>query len=120
MSSSPLVPKIEIPPASNTVTVRVIDTTTCIYMPVGNMFEPAIKGHTRLASPSYSFLIENESLGIKLLFDLGTQKKWREQAPAVVKMIDESGWDVRVEKDVADILQEHGVPLAAIKAIIWR
>jgi hypothetical protein len=114
------VPKIEIPPASNTVTVRVIDTTTRIYMPVGTMFEPTIKGHTRLSSPSYSFLIENECLGGKVLFDLGTQKRWKEQAPGVVSMIEESGWDVKVEKDVADILQEYGVPLAAIDAIIWR
>lgn len=89
-------------------------------MPVGTMFEPTIKGHTKLTSPSYSFLVENERLGAKVLFDLGTQKKWEELAPAVVSMIKESGWDVEVEKDVADILREHGVSLAAINAIIWR
>ncbi|KAF2111506.1 beta-lactamase-like protein [Lophiotrema nucula] len=113
------IPKVEIPPSSNTVTVRVIDTTTRIRMPVGTMFDPPIKGHTRLASPSYSFLIENEHLGGKVLFDLGTQKLWKEQAPGVVSMIEEFEWDVTVEKDVADILQEHGVPLAAIDAIVW-
>ncbi|KAF2739156.1 hypothetical protein EJ04DRAFT_484632 [Polyplosphaeria fusca] len=111
--------KINIPQSSNTAIVRAIDTTTRIRMPVGTMFEPNIKGHTRLTSPSYSFLIENERSGRKVLFDLGTQKKWREQAPSVVSMIDECGWDVTVEKDVADILQEHGLPLASINSIIW-
>lgn len=113
-------PHVEFPSSSNTVIVRVIDTTTRIYMPIDNMFEPAIKGHTRLSSPSYSFLVESESLGRKVVFDLGTQKEWREQAPSVVSMIDENGWDVRVEKDVAGILQEHGVSLDSVEAIIWR
>jgi hypothetical protein len=89
-------------------------------MPVGTMFEPTIKGHTRLRSPSYAFLIENESLGSKVLFDLGTQKNWKEQAPSVVSMIEEASWEVTVEKDVAEILREHGVSLSEINAIIWR
>jgi hypothetical protein len=89
-------------------------------MPVGTMFHPVIKGHSKLASPSYSFLIENEKHGGKVLFDLGTQKRWREQAPSIVSMIGEFGWDVHVEKDVADILKENGLSLAAIDAIIWR
>jgi hypothetical protein len=112
--------KVELPLASNIVTVRVIDTTTRIHMPVGSMFEPSIEGHTRLASPSYSFLVENEYLGSKILFDLGTRKDWREQLPGILKMTEDFGWDVRVEKNVADILQEHGVSLNAIDAIIWR
>ncbi|KFY74810.1 hypothetical protein V499_05190 [Pseudogymnoascus sp. VKM F-103] len=113
------IPPIEIPASSNIVTVRVIDTTTRLHMPVGTMFDPLIKGHTTLASPSYSFLIENERLERKVLYDLGTQQKWQEQAPCVVDMIRTYGWDVRVEKDVADILEEHRVSLSAIEAIIW-
>jgi hypothetical protein len=113
------IPPIEIPASSNIVTVRVIDTTTRLHMPVGTMFDPPIKGHTTLASPSYSFLIENERLERKVLYDLGTQRKWQEQAPCVVDMIRTYGWDVRVEKDVADILEEHQVSLSAIEAIIW-
>ena len=114
------VPPLEVPSSSNTVTLRVIDTTLRIHMPVGTMFDPPIKGHDTLASPSYSFLVENERLGRKVLFDLGVQREWEEQAPSVVEMIKEEGWDIRVEKDVAQILEEHGVSLASIEAIIWR
>ncbi|KFY35921.1 hypothetical protein V494_05478 [Pseudogymnoascus sp. VKM F-4513 (FW-928)] len=85
------IPPIEIPASSNIVTVRVIDTTTRLHMPVGSMFDPVIKGHTTLASPSYSFLIENERLERKVLYDLGTQQKWQEQAPCVVDILELMG-----------------------------
>jgi hypothetical protein len=114
------IPKVEIPASSDIVTIRVIDTTTRLHMPVGTMFDPTIKGHTKLASPSYSFLIEHERLGSKILFDLGVQKRWQEQAPVVVDMIREFKWDILVEKDVAEILVEHGIPLTDINAIVWR
>ena len=111
---------VELPVSPNTVTVRVIDSTTRIHMPVGTMFEPPIKGHNRLTSPSYSFLIENESLGSKVLFDLGTRKDWREALPGIVEMLENFKWELTVEKDVAEILQEHKVSLDTIDAIIWR
>jgi hypothetical protein len=119
-SKSSRIPKFEIPASSNIVTVRVIDTTTRLHMAVGTMFEPTIKGHTKLASPSYSFLIEHEQLESKLLFDLGVQKDWQDQAPVVVDMIKEFEWDIQVDKDVAEILQEGKIPLTKIDAIIWR
>lgn len=114
------IPDLEIPVSPNTVTVRVIDTTTRISFPMGTMFDPLIKGHSKFSSPSYSFLVENERLGRKVLFDLGTQRKWEEQAPSIVKMIKEYKWDVQVEKDVAEILEENEVKLDTVEAIIWR
>lgn len=114
------VPNLDMPASQSIVNVRVIDTTTRLHMPVGTMFDPPIKGHDMLASPSYSFLIEHELLGRKVLFDLGVQKEWQDQAPSTVEMIKEYGWDVRVEKDVAEILGDHGVALSTVEAIIWR
>ena len=89
-----------------------------MHMPTGDMFEPKIKGHTTLVSPSFSFLIENEKTGRKVLYDLGVQKNWEEQAPVIIDQL--KGWiEIKVEKDVADILGEHNVPLTGIEAIIW-
>ena len=112
-------PTLEIPVSSDTVNVYVIDTTTRIHMPVGTMFEPVIKGHTKLASPSYAFLIEHERLEKRILFDLGTPKDWRMQAP-LENMLEEYGWDLRVEKNVAEILEEYGVLPSTVNAIVWR
>ena len=112
------VPELHIPASSNTVRVSVIDTTLRMHMPTGDMFEPKIKGHTALVSPSFSFLIENEKMGRKVLYDLGVQKNWEEQAPIIIDQLE--GWiEINVEKDVADILGEHNVPLTGIEAIIW-
>jgi hypothetical protein len=113
------IPQIQIPASPNILGVRVIDTTLRMHMPVGTMFEPTIKGHTKLASPSYSFLVENEQAGRKVLFVLGVQKNWEEQAPVIVDYIKSSGWESQVEKDVAEILGEHKVSLTAVEAIIW-
>lgn len=55
-----------------------------------------------------------------MLFDLGVQKDWEAQAPSTVEMIRDEGWDVRVEKDVNEILEEGGVSGGDIEAIIWR
>lgn len=118
--NDPKVPQIHIPESPYTVTVRVIDTTLRIHMPVGTMFEPQIKGHTKLASPSFSFLIEHEKSNRKLLYDLGVQKNWEEQAPEIVDQIKSEGCEIEVEKDVAEILTEHGMPLGDVEAIIWR
>lgn len=62
-------------------------------MPVGTMFDPPIKGHDMLTSPSYYFLIEHEHLRRKVLHDLGVQREWEEQAPSVVDMIKEYKWE---------------------------
>lgn len=113
-------PQIQIPASTQTVTVRVIDTTLRIHMPVGTMFDPLIKGHTKLASPSFSFLIEHEKSGRKILYDLGVQKNWEDQAPEIVDQIKSEGCQIEVEKDVAEILTDHGMPLKEVEAIIWR
>ena len=88
-------------------------------MPTGTMFDPPIKGHTKLSSPSYSFLIEHESLERKVLFDMGAPKNWH-TVPELVEEFKESRWDIQVEKDVAEILEEHGVLANDIDAMIWR
>lgn len=92
-------PRLEILGSSKPVAVRILDITTRIRMSVGTMFDPTIKRHTTLASQSYSFLIENEELGRKIIFDLGTQRKWQEQASSVVEIIKGFEWNISVDKN---------------------
>jgi hypothetical protein len=116
-------PPFDIPASSDDngiVTVRVIDTTTRIIMEIGQMLQPKVPGHDNFCSPSYSFLVEHGPSGRKVLFDLGVQKDWENLDPEVVDMIKEFGWSVEVEKDVAEILEEHGVLTGGVEAIIWR
>jgi hypothetical protein len=44
-------------------------------------FEPHIKGHDIMDCPAYSFLIEHEPSGSRLVFDLGVAKNWKHGPP---------------------------------------
>lgn len=84
------------------------------------ILEPAIPGHDLLLCPAYSFLIEHPS-GRKILFDLGTRKDWENFPPLVRGLLKQHDLHIEVEKNVVEILQENGVPVAdgAIEAMIW-
>lgn len=75
-------PALNIPPSNATVKVSVINTTTRVKGPPSTaFFTPLIKGFDVLDCPAYSFLIEHELSGKKILFDLGVAKNWREGPP---------------------------------------
>ncbi|OAL33180.1 hypothetical protein AYO20_07497 [Fonsecaea nubica] len=112
-------PALNIPPSSSTVSVKIIDSTSLIEVPIGLLFGPHIPGHDKLSCPSYSFLIEHGPLNRKLLFDLGTRKDWKNLAPRIANTIIDHKWGLEVEKGVADILTEEGVDLKSIEGIIW-
>ncbi|GAD93957.1 hypothetical protein MYCGRDRAFT_67907 [Paecilomyces variotii No. 5] len=108
-------------PAGNAIRVRIIDSTSRIKAPVAYFMRPLIEGHDQLMAPAYSFLIEQKSSSRKILFDLGLRKDWQNHPPAVQSIISGPGWEMSVEKNVAEILQENNVDVAggAIEAVIW-
>lgn len=86
------------------------------------LISPEYKGFEQLVIPSYSFLITPSS-GKHILFDLGVRKDWENMAPAVVDRIKKNGWTLKIEKDVAEILDEQasdvGVSSKDIDAVVW-
>lgn len=122
MTSAATAPlKVDIPSSESTVNVHIINTTSRIRnIPFSVFVEPPIKGLEYLDCPAYSFLIEHPANGRKVLFDLGVRKDWKNLAPRIADRIRGGGWQVTVEKDVAEILEEGGVKLADVNAIIWR
>ena len=119
MSSS--IPQLHIPDSEFTVDVYIIDTTSYMRkLPFSMFMEPHIKGLDYLNSPAFSFLVDHPSNGRKVLFDLGVRKDWKNLAPTIADRIRGGGWQVTVEKDVAEILQEGGVEPGDVEAIIWR
>lgn len=84
------------------------------------ILEPTIQGHDLLRCPAYSFLIEHPS-GRKILYDLGTRKDWENLPPLVRGLLKHHGLTVKVQKNVAEILEESGISVAegAIEALIW-
>lgn len=47
------------------------------------------------------------------------RRDWENLAPSITKRIKDGGWEVIVQKGVREQLEEHGVSVANIEAIIW-
>ena len=114
-------PALNIPSSESIVNVRIINTTSRIKsIPYSVFVTPPYEGLDHLDCPAFSFLIEHQSSGRKLLFDLGVRKDWENLPSRIVSRIKDGGWMVTVKKGVAEILQEGEVAPKDIEAIIWR
>ncbi|OAG37870.1 hypothetical protein AYO21_07976 [Fonsecaea monophora] len=110
---------IKLPKSPSTVSVTAIDSTSRLAVPVSVLIGPPISGHDRISCPAISFLIKHAATGKHVLFDLGTRKDLSNFSPATVRLITQPSWTVEVDKDVADILGDNGIPPSRIDAVIW-
>lgn len=76
-------------------------------------------GHDTVDIPTYSFLVENEKVGKKVLFELGIMKAWKEKLPQLVSVVQSLGGSINVTADVPDMLKAASVPLSSIDFAIW-
>lgn len=114
------IPRLNIPSSSTTVSVKIIDLTTIAKLPAHRLYDPPIEGIEYLdPAPSFAFLIEHDS-GQKLLFDLGIPKDLSALGPQVGERVKEGGYEIIVEKDVVDALEENGIKRDQINAVVWR
>jgi glyoxylase-like metal-dependent hydrolase (beta-lactamase superfamily II) len=113
-SPSPL----NIPHSTSSVTVSIIDSSIKMTFPIRPFFTPIVAGVEQLEANAYSFLIEHPN-GQKLLFDLGARADFESNAPTVVWRLKGFGVTPFIEKDVATILDEGGMDLGDISAVIW-
>ncbi|KAK4499014.1 hypothetical protein PRZ48_009526 [Zasmidium cellare] len=115
-------PNLNIPSGSTPVTVSAIDTTLWLSgIPTESMYDPPIPGFGRVRCGCWSLLITHPS-GRNLLYDLGMRKDWWNCAPAVgIKEYLENGTleSLDVKKNVAEILEEGGVGLGSVEAVVW-
>lgn len=119
---------LSLPSGSKTVEVQIIDTTTHMKsLPTSHFFQPDIQGWQTFSGGCYSFLIthtDHTGATRRLAFDLDVRKDWKNLTPGVVKMIenwaDESGFTIKVDRDVSEILSGNGVDLRGVEAVIWR
>lgn len=119
---------IDVPSSNQTVQVQIIDTTFRIIngRPAAFM-GPPIKGFDRMNALAYSLLIRHpgsDGKERKFLFDLGAPKDWKNDLPTPVaegvKKWEKAGITVEVKKYLSEIIEENGIPLEEIEAVIWR
>jgi len=108
-------------PAYKGFTVRVsILVAGKAVAPTTMMIQSPIAGHDVMDIPAYSFLVENDTAGEKVLYDLGFMKAWKEKLPPlIVEQVQSSGITIDIPSDVADMLNSASVPLSSVDSIIW-
>ncbi|KAH7040066.1 uncharacterized protein B0I36DRAFT_357419 [Microdochium trichocladiopsis] len=108
------------PPVSdNTVRVRMVDTESSLSLHAYSFVDPVMPGHEIMSMPTMAFLIENERLGKKAMFDLGMRKDYWNLPPATRQAIQRAVPGLRSDRDTTDILNDGGIRLDEINDIIW-
>jgi len=117
--SAPLSPQLLLPAyRGSTVGVSALFVGN-VSIPTSLVLQTPMPGHDTLDLPLYSFLIENEKAGKKVLFDLGLMKAWKERAPGLLDMTQRFNATINVLADVPEILTSASIPLTSIDSIIW-
>lgn len=113
-------PSPELPSGETALTVKLINTVDFGPAILNRFMAPAVPGlETFKTSPSLSFLLEHPS-GRRLVFDLGIRKDYHNYSKSIAEYIPTTNYEIQVEKDVVDILAEHGISGSDIEAVIWR
>ncbi|KAI9451978.1 hypothetical protein BJY52DRAFT_1295304 [Lactarius psammicola] len=102
----------------STVRVSIMDAGHLIA-PSAILVQSPRPGHETVDIPTYSFLVENERAGKKMLFELGIMKAWKEKLPQLVSMAQSVGGTINVTTDVPDMLKAASVPLSSIDFAVW-
>lgn len=108
-------------PSGAVAQVSIIDSTTSIkFLPTKYLMQPAMPGMEHMPElPTWSFLVESGT-GRKALFDLGVPPNWKDFSPAVTGRLLKSGWEIKGEKHVVDILKQNNIKPESINSVIWR
>jgi len=74
-------PSVQLPAYKGfTVRVSILFAGSCV-LPTAMLVQPPIAGHDTTDVPLFSFLVENDVAGKKVLYDLGFMKAWKEKLP---------------------------------------
>lgn len=108
--------QLNLPKSENVVRVRIVDTKCHLTIRAESFIEPTQQGQDYLEVPDLAFLIEHETSGQKLMFDLGVRKDYWNLPPVVLGRMG-GGVNIpslRVDKDATEVLEENGIGLADI------
>lgn len=106
--------QIGLPASTNTVRVRMFDTTTNMSLRAEYFVSPVRQGHETLNLTDVGFLIENEEQNRRILFDLGCKREYWKSPPSLRSRIERIVDGIRVDKDASELLVEAGVDLKDI------
>ena len=107
-------------PQGEIISVKLINPVNFGPSQIRRFMKPPVEGLETFPSvPSLCFLLEHPS-GRKLVWDLGIRKDYENYAPKIANYIPTTGYSIDAPKHVSEILEDGGVPLDQIEAVIWR
>ncbi|KAF7357430.1 Metallo-beta-lactamase superfamily protein [Mycena sanguinolenta] len=107
-----------IPASSATVDVRVFNVANMTLIDETHAFiTPVVPGHESVSFPMYSFIIEHNNT--RLMFDLGIRKDPQNTPPSISVAFEAGAATLEPYKDITVLLQEGGINLTSIDAVIW-
>lgn len=111
---------IKLPRGEEIVIVKLINLVNFGPATLTRFMAPDVPGlETFKSCPSLCFLIEHPS-GRKVVWDLGIRKDHHNYAPSIANYLPSTKYNIEVKQNVADILEESGLALTEIEAVIWR
>ena len=113
---------IDIPEGQTPVDVSIIDNGGRITGPMSFFMDPPLlddlQSRKKMFAPAFVFLVEHETSGKKIVFDLGIRKSSEEYPPAVLAY--HQAFELIPGQEVFEVLQSGGVDLNTVEAVIWR
>ncbi|KAI1627144.1 beta-lactamase-like protein [Exophiala viscosa] len=110
---------VTFPPSESAVRVRMMNPGAVMTVKAESFVKPVQKGHELLNLTCTAYLIEHESSGKKVMFDLGVRKDWWNLSPVIHKRLGSTIPGLRVDTDVPEILKNNGISLDSISSVIW-
>ncbi|KAK4936305.1 hypothetical protein LTR10_022782 [Elasticomyces elasticus] len=110
---------ITFPPSESAVRVRMIDPGAIMTVKAESFVKPGQKGHEIMNLTCTAYLIEHESSGKKVMFDLGVRKDYWNLSPVIHKRLGSVIPGLKVDTDVPEILKENDISLDSISSVIW-
>jgi hypothetical protein len=112
--------RLEIPASEVVVKTSMINPVNFGPAIIERFMAPPVPGlQTFKTSPSLTFLLEHPS-GRKLVWDLGIRKDYQNYSKSISDYLPTTNYNIQVEKNVVDILEENGVAASEVEAVIWR
>ncbi|KAF7370510.1 Metallo-beta-lactamase superfamily protein [Mycena sanguinolenta] len=110
---------LNIPSSTATVDVRVFNVANgSVVNAASTLFAPILPGHETAQFPIYSFLVEHSQK--RFMFDLGIRTDPQNFAPSVASLFTDGTIQLQQPfKEITELLQDAGIPLASIDAVIW-
>lgn len=109
-----------IPPSNSTVNVRVFNVANFTATLPGVLLQPVLPGHETITLPLHAFLVEHIASDKRFMFDLGMRSDPLNLPPSASSLFQSGVYSVEPFKDIAELLEEGGVPLDSIETVIWR